>query len=306
MRIAVMGAGSIGGYFGGVLSLGGNEVTLIARGAHLEAIRRRGLQVITDHGEFTVQCDATDDPRQAGPVDLVLLTVKTYHNQEAVPAMRPMVGEETMVLCLQNGIDSYESAAQLLGAGRVLPGAAYVDAGLESPGVVRQTGEVVEIVFGELDGVDSPRGELILDTLRMAGIPAQLSNNIKLTLWTKFLFIATTAGVMSLSRQTMAQLMSQPEWRRVILGCMREIEAVGRASGVDLDPNIVQDTVDYIEGSLEEMHASMHADIVAGRPLELEALNGAVVRAGRSTGLPTPVNDVIYAALKPFASGSRA
>jgi 2-dehydropantoate 2-reductase len=235
-----------------------------------------------------------------------LLTVKTYHNQEAVPAMRPMVGEETMVLCLQNGIDSYESAAQLLGAGRVLPGAAYVDAGLESPGVVRQTGEVVEIVFGELDGVDSPRGELILDTLRMAGIPAQLSNNIKLTLWTKFLFIATTAGVMSLSRQTMAQLMSQPEWRRVILGCMREIEAVGRASGVDLDPNIVQDTVDYIEGSLEEMHASMHADIVAGRPLELEALNGAVVRAGRSTGLPTPVNDVIYAALKPFASGSRA
>jgi len=306
MRIAVMGAGSIGGYFGGMLSLGGNEVTLIARGAHLEAIRRRGLQVITDHGEFTVQCDATDDPRQAGPVDLVLLTVKTYHNQEAVPAMRPMVGEETMVLCLQNGIDSYESAAQLLGAGRVLPGAAYVDAGLESPGVVRQTGEVVEIVFGELDGVDSPRGELILDTLRMAGIPAQLSNNIKLTLWTKFLFIATTAGVMSLSRQTMAQLMSQPEWRRVILGCMREIEAVGRASGVDLDPNIVQDTVDYIEGSLEEMHASMHADIVAGRPLELEALNGAVVRAGRSTGLPTPVNDVIYAALKPFASGSRA
>ncbi len=306
MRIAVMGAGSIGGYFGGMLSLGGNEVTLIARGAHLEAIRRRGLQVITDHGEFTVQCDATDDPRQAGPVDLVLLTVKTYHNQEAVLAMHPMVGEETTVLCLQNGIDSYEAAAQFLGAGRVLPGAAYVDAGLESPGVVRQTGEVVEIVFGEPDGVDSPRGELILDTLRKAGIPAQLSNNIQRTLWTKFLFIATTAGVMSLSRQTMAQLMSLPEWRRVILGCMREIESVGRASGVDLDPNIVQDTVDYIEGSLEEMHASMHADIVAGRPLELEALNGAVVRAGRSTGLPTPVNDVIYAALKPFASGSRA
>ena len=304
MRIAVMGAGSIGGYFGGMLSLGGNEVTLIARGAHLEAIRRRGLQVITDHGEFTVQCEATDDPRQAGPVDLVLLTVKTYHNQEAVPAMRPMVGEETTVLCLQNGIDSYEMAAQSLGAGRVLPGAAYVDAGLESPGVVKQVGEVVEIVFGEPDGVDSPRGELISDTLRKAGIPAQLSNNIQRTLWTKFLFIATTAGVMSLSRQTMAQLMPLPEWRKVILGCRWEIEAVGRASGVDLDPNIVQDTVDYIERSLEEMHASMHADIVAGRPLELEALNGAVVRAGKSAGLPTPINDVIYAALKPFASGS--
>jgi len=305
MKAAVMGAGGVGGYFGGLLAKAEHDVTFIARGAHLEAIRRGGLRFVTDDGEFTVHCEATDDPRQAGRFDLVLLTVKTYHNQEAVPAMRPMVGEETTVLCLQNGIDSYEAAAQFLGAGRVLPGAAYVDAGLESPGVVRQTGEVVEIVFGEPDGVDSPMGELILDTLRKAGIPAQLSNNIQRTLWTKFLFIATTAGVMSLSRQTMAQLMSLPEWRRVILGCMREIESVGRASGVDLDPNIVQDTVDYIEGALDEMHASMHADILAGRPLELEALNGAVVRAGLSTVLPTPINDVIYAALKPFVSGSR-
>ena len=304
MRIAVMGAGSIGGYFGGMLSLGGNEVTLIARGAHLEAIRRGGLRVVTDDGEFTVQCEATDDPRQAGRFDLVLLTVKTYHNQEAVPAMRPMVGEETTVLCLQNGIDSYEAAAQELGSGWVLPGAAYIDANLEGPGVVRQTGGV-EIVFGELESVDSPRGEMILETLRTAGIPAQLSNDIKRTLWTKFLFIATTAGVMSLSRQTMAQLMPLPEWRKVIVGCMKEIEAVGRASGAGLDPNIVQDTIDYIEGALDEMHASMHADIVAGRSLELEALNGAVVRAGLSTVLPTPINDVIYAALKPFVSGRR-
>ena len=304
MRIAVMGAGSIGGYFGGMLSLGGNEVTLIARGAHLEAIRRGGLRVVTDDGEFTVQCEATDDPRQAGRFDLVLLTVKTYHNQEAVPAMRPMVGEETTVLCLQNGIDSYEAAAQELGSGWVLPGAAYIDANLEGPGVVRQTGGV-EIVFGELESVDPPRGEMILETLRTAGIPAQLSDDIKRTLWTKFLFIATTAGVMSLSRQTMAQLMPLPEWRKVIVGCMKEIEAVGRASGAGLDPNIVQDTIDYIEGALDEMHASMHADIVAGRPLELEALNGAVVRAGLSTVLPTPINDVIYAALKPFVSGRR-
>lgn len=303
MRIAVMGAGSIGGYFGGMLSLGGNEVTLIARGAHLEAIRSNGLQIVTDYGEFTVQCEATDDPRQAGPMDLVLLTVKTYHNQEAVPAMRPMVGEETTVLCLQNGIDSYEEAAQFLGAGRVMPGAAYIEGSLERPGVVKQTGEVVEIVFGEPDGVDSPRGESILETLTKAGIPAQLSNDIQRTLWTKFLFIATMAGVTALSRETMAQLMPRPEWRQVILGCMTEIEEVGRASGVDLDPDIVQNTVDYIEGSLDQMHASMHADIMAGRPLELEALNGAVVRAGRSAGLPIPINDVIYAALKPFVSG---
>ena len=303
MRIGVMGAGSIGGYFGGMLSLGGNDVTLIARGAHLEAIRSNGLQIVTDYGEFTVQCEATDDPRQAGPMDLVLLTVKTYHNQEAVPAMRSMVGDETTVLCLQNGIDSYEEAAQYLSPGRVLPGAAYIEGSLERPGMVKQTGDVVEIVFGETDGVESSRGQLILDTLTKAGIPAQLSDNIQRTLWTKFLFIATMAGVTALSRETMAQLMPRPEWRQVILGGMTEIETVGRASGVDLDPNIVQNTVDYIEGSLDQMHASMHADIIAGRPLELEALNGAVVRAGISAGSPTPINEVIYAALKPYALG---
>jgi len=306
MRIAVMGAGSIGGYFGGMLSLGGNEVTLIARGAHLEAIRDKGLQIITDYGQFTVQCEATDDPRQVEPVDLILLTVKTYHNEQAVPAMRSMVGEYTTVLCLQNGIDSYEAAARLLGAGQVLPGAAYIESSLESPGVVKQTGDVVEIVFGEPDGVDSPRGVLITETLTKAGTPAQLSGNIQKTLWTKFLFIATMAGVTALSRETMAQLMPRPEWRQVILGCMAEIETVGRASGVDLDADIVQSTVDYIEGSLDQMRASMHADIMAGRPLELEALNGAVVRAGQTSGSLTPINDVIYAALKPFVSGSRA
>ena len=306
MRIAVMGAGSIGGYFGGMLSLGGNEVTLIARGAHLEAIRDKGLQIITDYGQFTVQCEATDDPRQVEPVDLILLTVKTYHNEQAVPAMRSMVGEYTTVLCLQNGIDSYEAAARFLGAGQVLPGAAYIESSLESPGVVKQTGDVVEIVLGEPDGVDSPRGELITETLTKAGTPAQLSDNIQKTLWTKFLFIATMAGVTALSRETMAQLMPRPEWRQVILGCMAEIETVGRASGVDLDADIVQSTVDYIEGSLDQMHASMHTDIMAGRPLELEALNGAVVRAGQTSGSLTPINDVIYAALKPFVSGSRA
>ena len=304
MRIAVMGAGSSGGYFGGKLSQGGNEVTLIARGAHLDAIRSRGLKIITDDSELIVECKATDDPGQVGPVDLVLLTVKTYHNQEAVPAMLPMIGSNTTVLCLQNGIDSFEAAARFHGGEKVLPGAAYIDGSLEGPGVVRQIGNDVEIVFGEPDGAESPRCEAISATFRKAGIPANLSNNIQRTLWTKFLYIATTAGVMSLSRQTMDHLLPLPEWRRVIMGCMEEINTVGLASGVDLDQNIVQDTIEYIEGALDEMHASMHADILAGRPLELEALNGAVVRAGESAGVPTPTNNIIYAALKPFASGS--
>lgn len=303
MRIAVMGAGSIGGYFGAMLSRGGNRVTLIARGPHLDAIVHHGLKVVTDDGEFTVRCEATDEPQRVGPVDLVLLTVKTYQNQQALPAMLPMLGQETAVLCLQNGIDSYQVAARQLGKERVLPGAAYIEASIEGPGVIRQTGKVVQIVFGEPDGGESERGQRILETLVRSGIPARLSGDIQQTLWSKFLFIATMAGATALSRQTMAQLMPLPEWRRVIVGCMREIEAVGRAAGVALDPRIVENTLDYIEGSLEQMHGSMHADILAGRPLELEALNGAAVRAGRAANVPTPINDVIYAMLKPFAGG---
>ena len=304
MRVAVMGTGSIGGYFGGMLARAGNEVTLIARGDNLRAIVSDGLRVIRDDEEFVVRCPATDDPAQAGIQDLALLTVKTYHNAQAIPAMVPMVGPETTVLCLQNGIDSYVSAAETLGYYQVMPGAAYIEAGRPEPGIVTQTGSVVRIVFGEADGGDSERGTRILETLEGAGIPAELSTDIQRTLWSKFLFIATMAGVTSLSRRTMAELMPQPEWRGVIEGCMREIEAVGRASGVNLPPDIVESTLDYILSELEQMHASMHADVMAGRPLELEALNGAVVRAGKSVNVPTPINDVTYAMLKPLINGT--
>jgi len=303
MQIAVMGAGSIGGYFGGMLSRSGNQVTLIARGAHLEAIKEQGLNIVTDDGTYVVDCNASDNPSDVGPVDLVLLTVKTYHNEQAVQALLPMVDETTTVLCLQNGIDSYQAAAESVGSQRVMPGAAYIEASLPSPGTIHQTGSVVRIDFGEMDGSDSQRGQQISHTLKAAGISAQFTDDINKTLWTKFLFIATMAGVTSLSRETMAQLMPRPEWREVIVNCMTEIEAVGQASGADLDPLIVDNTIQYIEGSLDQMHASMHSDIMAGRPLELEALNGAVVRAGRTTGVPTPINALIYASLKPFVNG---
>ena len=306
MKIAVMGAGSIGGYFGGMLAQGGHQVSLVARGAHRQAIQAHGLKIITDDREFLVRCEATDDPNSVGPVELVLLTVKTYHNAQAVPAMLPLIDGNTSVLCLQNGIDSYQAAAQAVGLETILPGAAYIEASLAGPGLVRQSGQVVRIVFGELDGSDSDRGQRILQALEQSGIPAQFTQDIQQTLWTKFLFIATMAGVTTLSRETMAQLMPTPEWRQVIIECMREIEAVGRALGVSLAEDVVSGTISYIEGSLEQMHASMHADIMAGRPLELEALNGAVVRAGREAQVPTPVNNLIYAMVKPFQDGHPA
>lgn len=305
MRIAVMGAGSTGGYFGGMLARGGNEVSLIARGAHLEAIRANGLKVVRDEEEFTVQCLATDDPSSVGPVDLALLCVKTYQSDVALPFMQPLVGPETTVLCLQNGIDSYITAADVLGAGSVLPGAAFIEAGMLGPGVIKQTGSLVRIILGETNGEESQRCQTVRDTFIASGVPAEVLPDITAGLWGKFLFIATMAGVTSLARATLADLMPQPHWRKVVLACLAEIDAVGRANGVALHPDMVANTVSYIEEHLADLQASMHTDLMAGRPLELEALNGAVIRAGVASGVATPINDVIYAMLHGLQEGAK-
>ena len=304
MRIAVMGAGSVGGYLGGMLARGGHDVSLIARGAHLAAIRERGLRVVRDSEEFTVNCDATDNPGEVGPVEVALLTAKTYQNAAAVPAMAPMVGPDTVVLCLQNGIDSYLTPAEAFGAERVMAGAVYIEAGRDGPGVARQAGDVVRVVFGETDGSLSERGRVIADAFNASGVPADLTDDIRTGLWSKFLFIATMAGVTSMARATLAELMPRPEWREVVVGCLREVEAAGRANGVNFPPDVHDTMLAYIEDNLADLQASMHTDVMAGRPLELEALNGAVVRAGRVGGVPTPINDVIYAMLKPLVDGA--
>ncbi len=304
MRIAVMGAGSTGGYFGGMLARGGNDVSLIARGAHLEAIRANGLKVVRDDEEFTVQCQATDNPAEVGHVELALLCVKTYQSEAAIPLMQPLVGPETTVLCLQNGVDSYLRAAEVLGESNVLPGAAFIEASMLGPGTVRQTGSLVRIILGETNGVETPRCLAIKDAFLGSGVPAEVLPDIRAGQWEKFLFIATMAGVTSMARATLAELMPQPHWRKVVLACLEEIDVVARASGVNLPTNIVADTVGSIEEHLADLQASMHTDLMAGRPLELDALNGAVVRAGKEAGVATPVNDVIYAMLKASQQGS--
>ena len=306
MKVAVMGAGSIGGYFGGMLARDGHDVTLIARGDHLDAIRRDGLRMQTEAGDFVVPCSATDHPSEVGPVDLALLTTKTYHNADAVPSMAPLVGPNTAVLCLQNGIDSYQPLLDTFTDAIVLPGAAYIEASRLGPGAVRQAGPVVRIVTGPVRGADPSHGQRaqeICAAFQASGVPAEANDDIAVTLWTKFLFIATMAGTSSLAREYINELLPRPEWRKIIVGCMEEIERVGRASSVDLASGIVIETLTYIESGGAAMRASMHADLVAGRPMELEALNGAVVRAGEAAGVPTPINDVIYAALKPYAGG---
>ena len=298
MRIAVMGAGGVGGYFGGLLARAGNEVTLIARGPHLEAIRARGLQIKSQWGDFSVDVDTTDAPGQVvGPVDLVVLSVKTYQNAAAIAALTPLVGENTALLTLQNGVESYKEVARVVGQDRVLAGAAYIETMVESPGVIRQRGDVMRIAFGEIDGQRTPRAQSILETFQAAAIPTELSDDVVRELWTKSLFISTMAGMTSAARSPMSQLLQHPEAREMILAAMREVEAVARARGVKLAPDVVDSTMAYMETSAKDLHASMHTDLELGRPLELDALNGAIVRIGRQVGVPTPVNSLLYAIL---------
>ena len=303
MRIAVMGAGSVGGYLGGMLARGGHDVSLVVRGAHLAAIREHGLRVVRDYEEFTVRCVATDDSAVVGPVELALLTTKTYQNSVSVPAMAPLVGAETAVLCLQNGVDSYVGVADRFGQERVIPGCVYIEAGTDGPGVVRQAGDVVRVVFGEVDGSLSPRGRAIEGAFLASGIPAELTSDVRTGLWSKFLFIATMAGTTAMARERLADLMPRPEWREVVVGCLLEIEAAGRANGVNFPADIHERTLAYIEANLDDLQASLHTDVMAGRPLELETFAGAVIRAGRTAGVPTPINHVIYAMLKPLENG---
>ena len=222
----------------------------------------------------------------------------------AIPPLRSLIDSSTSILCLQNGMDSYQSITRLLQIQDPLPGAAYIEASVQSPGIIRQSGTVVKIVFGELNGTLSSRGTEIQKVLSDSGIDTQFTTDILKTLWTKFLFISTMAGITCLTRETLAQLVPKEDWPNIIIDCMKEIEAVGRRNNINLENDVVKTTMDYITESLENMQASMHTDLMAGRPLELDALNGAVVRAGKLADIPTPINSLIYAMLKPYELGS--
>src|SRR5579875_2514971 len=290
MRVAVIGAGGTGGFFGGLLARGGEEVVFIARGAHLEAIRRHGLAVKSRlAGEFTVRAQATDNPAEVGPVDLVLVCVKTYSLDEAVAMLPPLAGPGTAILSVQNGIDNEDRIARAVGPGHVLGAVAHVSSLIESPGVVAQVAGLGKLLFGELDGSRSARVGRLRDVFVRSGIAAEVRDDIRTALWEKFVMICGVSGVTALTRLPIGPILATPETARVLRGTMEEVEAMDLA------------------GSFEpEMRGSMAHDLAAGRRLELEALNGTVVRLGQARGIPTPFNFVIYAALKPFVAGTPA
>ena len=306
MRIAIMGAGGIGGCYGGLLARAGNDVTLIARGAHLAAIKEKGLQLLQPDADFTVDVAATSDPSEAGSVNLVIFSVKAHQNLEAVPLIKPLVGGDTTILTIQNGVESADELGQVYGAKQVLSGSAYVLSNILSPGVIKQLSPVPKVAFGESNGDRSQRALAILDTFSNAGIEADLSGDISKVLWSKLLYNSPANGMASAARLSPRDLMEFPEGAAMFRSAIQEVADVGTAFGVQFGQDDIQGAMDLIAARPMGARGSMQADLEAGRPLELEAIVGSVGRIGRKLNVPTPIFDMLYTLLLPHIDGSSA
>ena len=305
MRIAIMGAGGIGGCYGGLLAKAGFDVTLIARGAHLEAITEKGLRLVQPEGEFTVDVAATGNPSLVGTVDLVIFSVKAHQNLTAVPLIKPLIGVETTVLTIQNGVESADEIGQEYGAERVLPGSAYVISNVVSPGVVKQQSQIPRVAFGESNGERSQRAIAVQDAFLKANIMAELSDDISRVLWSKLLYNSPANGMASAARLSPRDLIEYPEGSSMFKLAIQEVADVGTASGVPLGKDDVQGAMDLIAARPMGARASMQADLELGRPLELDAIVGSVGRIGRKLNVPTPIFDILYTLLLPHIDGTR-
>jgi 2-dehydropantoate 2-reductase len=301
LKIAVFGAGAVGGYFGGRLAEAGEDVRFIARGRHLAAIRELGLRVSSIAGDFLIRpASVTDQPAAAGPVDVVLVAVKAWQVPEAAAAIRPLISKGTLVVPLENGIEAPEQLVSVLGAGHVAGGLCRILAYVEEPGRIRHAGAGPYIAFGELDGSGSPRVEALREALAGArGLTVEVPPDIRVAMWSKFVFIAALSGVGAVTRAPIGVIRSQPETRRVLEQCLEEIHALACRAGVGVPPDLVATTLAYIDTLPADGLASMQRDIMQGRPSELEAQVGAVVRRAERLGLEVPVHRMLYAALLP-------
>jgi 2-dehydropantoate 2-reductase len=300
MKIAVMGSGGVGGYYGGMLAQAGHEVAFIARGAHLEALRARGLEVRSVHGDFTLpSVDATDRPAEVGPVELIIVCVKTLATEGAAEAMRPMVGPETSVVSFQNGIDAAERIGGVVGMEHMVGAATWLSSAIEAPGVIRQVSQFRRIVLGELDGRITPRVEGLAEALQGTGATVEISDYIMKVLWTKFVFISAISGVGSLTRLPIGDYRSVAETRTLLVALMAEVTAVSLASDIELDPDVIDGVLNLLDNAGPDIKPSMQRDVEAGRCSELDSMVGIVGRKGRELDVPTPAADMVYAALLP-------
>lgn len=302
MKIAILGSGAVGGYYGARLARAGHDVTFIARGAHLAAMRERGLTIKSPAlYDFTIPVRGEADTGRVGPVDLVLVAVKAYDNQTALPMLRPLLGETTTVLTVQNGVDSAAEVASVAGESRTLGGATYIATALEGPGVIVQTGAHRRIQFGEVFG-DLPRISdrvaKLRDAVAAADIEVDIFGDGRVPIWEKFVFLAAMAGFTGAARLPIGPVWSDPFVRAQFLAGCREIEAVARAEGVPVAVDVVDRIVPYVDKIPGTMRSSLLIDLQNGKRTEVEALQGSVVRRGAARGVPTPILSTLYGLLK--------
>lgn len=306
MRFAIFGTGGLGGYYGARLAKAGHEVSFVARGAQLEAMRRDGLKVLSKLGDVHLESPrASDDPRELGEADCVIVAVKSWQVGDAAKAMAPLIGAETTVLPFLNGVEAADQLGAVLGAERVLGGLSKVFSLVESPGVIRHASPGAYVELGELDGSRSARARALCEAFASSGVEAVLSGDIRSALWKKLVTVSSWAGLGALARSPMGELRKYPETRAMIDRAMDEGIAVGLARGHTMAADLKGELWRYYDGLPEGATASMQRDIMAGRPSELDAWNGAVVRFGAEAGLETPVHRFTYHALLPMERRAR-
>ena len=299
MRIAVFGTGGVGGYFGGRLAHAGNDVTFIARGEHLRAIKASGLQVDSTGGDFVVfPAKATDDVREVGEVDLVIVGVKAWQVPEAAGTMKPLVGPATTVLPLQNGVDAVTQLVAELGADRVIGGLCRIVSFVVGPGHIKHAGFTPSVVIGEIDNRRTDRIVQIEQAFKRAGMEITVAADIQVALWTKFLFISSFSGVGAVANAPAGIIRSEAKWRTRIIKAMEEIYDLARARGVKLPATAIDTSMAAVDALPEDATSSMQRDIAAGKPSELESQNGAVVRLARESGIEVPTHTFIYETLR--------
>ena len=305
-RIAMMGSGAVGGYFGGRMAAAGCDVTFIARGRHLKAFREHGLRIESPvRGNARVfPVMATDDPGEVGVVDYVIVCVKLWDTVAAANALLSMLGPATTVLTLQNGIES-TSVERVVGPQRMLGAVAFIGSAITAPGVIRHVGTMQRVVVGEPGGGSSARVERLRGELSRGGIAAEVSDDIRRAIWEKFVFLVGLSAATTMLRARLGVVREDPEARAMFLAAMRETAAVARSRGIDLPNGFARGRLEFADGLPAEMTSSMHTDLEQGNRLELDWLSGAVVRRGRASGVPTPVNRTVYEALRPYAAGRR-
>jgi 2-dehydropantoate 2-reductase len=307
MRFAILGSGAVGGYFGAKLARSGQDVTFVARGAHLEAIRARGLEVKSARlGDFVVQAPAESDTARIGHVDAVLVAVKAYDNHTALPMLKPLVGPDTAVLTLQNGVDSVNEVASVVGERHVLGGTTYVATALEAPGLIVQTGVHRSIIFGEVFGDRtgiSGRVQRLADALTAADIQVTPVADGGVPIWDKFVYLVAFSGFTGAARLPIGQLWKSPQAQEMFYAASREIAAIAEAEGVTISADRFDTLKEYMDNIPAATRSSLLIDLEQGKRIEVEALQGAAIRRAKARGVPTPITSALFAVLKPWESG---